>query len=202
MTVATERRLTIAEYLAYEDGSGYRCELVDGELFKMALGTGKHSDISDFLTDEFRAEIKRTGAAWVAKMMSIAIQSPRGTRWETARIPDVAVLPLERWEAMADREAFIPLNEPPPLLVVEVVSPSTIATDYRTKYAEYAVLDIPEYWIADPLESQLTVCALSDGFYANQVFAGNQPIVSPTFPGLSLTAEQVLRAGKMIGGPP
>lgn len=40
MTVATERRLSIAEYLAYEDGSGDRFELVDGELFKMALGTG------------------------------------------------------------------------------------------------------------------------------------------------------------------
>jgi Uma2 family endonuclease len=202
MTVATERRLSIAEYLAYEDGSDDRCELVDGELVKMALGTGKHSDISDFITDELRAEIKRSGAPWIAKMMSIAIQSPRGTRWGTARIPDVVVLPLTQWEAMADREAFIPLNEPPPLLVVEVVSPSTISTDYRTKYAEYAVLDIPEYWIADPLESQVTVGALSDGFYANHVFAGNQAIVSPTFPGLKLTAEQVLRAGKAIGGPP
>lgn len=27
-------------------------------------------------------------------------------------------------------------------------------------------------------------------------FQGNQPIVSPTFPGLKLTAAQVLRAGK------
>jgi Uma2 family endonuclease len=196
MTVATEQRLSISEYLAYEDGSDDRFELVDGELFKMALGTGKNSDISDFMTDEFRAEIKRMGLPWIAKMMSIAIQSPRGTRWETARIPDVVLLPLEQWQSMADREAFIPLNESPPLLVVEVVSPSTIAVDYRTKYAEYAVLDIPEYWIVDPSESQVTVCTLSEGFYGNQVFSGNQPIVSPTFPGLRLTAEQVLRAGR------
>jgi Uma2 family endonuclease len=47
MTVATERRLSIAEYLAYEDGSDDRFELVDGELFKMALRTGRPSDISD-----------------------------------------------------------------------------------------------------------------------------------------------------------
>jgi Uma2 family endonuclease len=122
MTVATERRLSIAEYLAYEDGSGDRFELVDGKLFKMALGTGRHSDISDFLTDEFRAEIKRMSLPWIAKMMSVAVQSPRGTRWEIARIPDVVVVPLEQWQAMADREAFIPLNESSPLLVVEVVS--------------------------------------------------------------------------------
>jgi Uma2 family endonuclease len=196
MTVATERRFSIEEYLAYEDGSGDRFELVDGELFKMALGTGRHSDISDFLTDEFRAEIKRMGVPWIAKMMSIAVQSPRGTRWETARIPDVVVVPLEQWGAMADREAFIPLNESPPLLVVEVVSASTIAMDYRTKYAEYAVLDIPEYWIVDAIASKVTVCVLSEGFYENQVFSGGQAIVSPTFPGLKLTVEQVLRAGR------
>jgi Uma2 family endonuclease len=196
MTVATERRFSIEEYLAYEDGSDDRFELVDGELFKMALGTGRHSDLSDFLTDEFRAEIKRMGAPWIAKMMSIAVQSPRGTRWETARIPDVVVLPLEQWLAMANREAFIPLNESSPLLVVEVVSASTIAMDYRTKYAEYAVLDIPEYWIVDAIESKVTVCTLSEGFYGNQVFSGDQAIISSIFPGLNLTADQVLRAGR------
>jgi Uma2 family endonuclease len=105
---------------------------------------------------------------------SIAVQSPRGTRWETARIPDVVLLPLEQWEGMADREAFVPLNESPPLLVVEVVSASTIAMDYRTKYAEYAVLDVPEYWIVDAIESKVTVCGLSEGFYGNQVFWGDR----------------------------
>jgi Uma2 family endonuclease len=133
---------------------------------------------------------------WIAKMMSIAVQSPRGTPWETARIPDVVLLPLEQWKGMADREAFIPLNESPPLLVVEVVSASTIAMDYRTKYAEYAVLNIPEYWIVDAIELKVTVCRLSEGFYGNQVLRGDQPIGSPTFPGLRLTAEQVLRAGR------
>jgi Uma2 family endonuclease len=42
-----------------------------------------------------------------------------------------------------------------PLLVVEVVSPSTIAVDYRAKHSEYAVLDIAEYWIVDPLAKPL-----------------------------------------------
>jgi Uma2 family endonuclease len=67
MIVATKRKLTIAEYLVYEDGSDNRFELVDGKLVKTALGTGKHSDISDFLTDEFRAEIKRMGCRGLPK---------------------------------------------------------------------------------------------------------------------------------------
>jgi Uma2 family endonuclease len=193
MTVATTK-LSIAEYLAYDDGSGQRFELVDGEIVKMALGTGEHSDISDALTDAFRTEIKRIEAPWVAKTMSIAVQSPRGTRWETARIPDVVVLEREQWQSMAHREAFISLNEAIPLLVVEVVSPSTIDIDYRTKHAEYAVLDIPEYWIVDPIAAKVTVCTLDAGAYRDREFVGEDTIVSLTFPELHFTARQILQA--------
>jgi Uma2 family endonuclease len=48
----------------------------------------------------------------------------------------VTVLPLEQWDSLGDREAVIDLNEEPPLLVVEIVSPSTQITDYRSKQAE------------------------------------------------------------------
>jgi Uma2 family endonuclease len=195
MTLTTQH-LSLEEYLTYEDGTEARYELVDGELVRMSQGTGKHGDISEFLNDEFKAQIKHSQRPWVSKDMKLSIQSPRGRRWETARIPDVVVLPLAQWELMADREAFIPLNDPPPLLVVEVVSPSTVAVDYRAKYSEYAVLDIPEYWIVDPIGMKLTVCTLADGAYLDQVFTGGQTIQSPAFPALALTAEQVLSAGR------
>jgi Uma2 family endonuclease len=192
MTVSVQR-LTIAEYLAYDDGTDLQYELVDGELVRMSLGTGQHGDISEFLNDEFKNEIKRSGLPWVSKDMKIGIQSPRGSRWETVRVPDVVVLPLEQWESLSNRESLIPLNEPPPLLIVEVVSPSTVTTDYRAKHSEYAVLDIPEYWIVDPIKQKVIICSLKDGAYNDQEFTGNQQIVSPTFIGLNLTAAEVLR---------
>ncbi len=195
MTIATTKRIAIEEYLTYNDGTDTRYELVDGELVRMSLGTGEHGNISEFLNDRFKAEIKRLGLDLVAKDMKIAIQSPRGTRWETARIPDVVVLPLEQWNGLKKRESLIPLNEPPPLLVVEVVSPSTITVDYRAKHSEYAVLDIPEYWIVDPIDLKVTVCILKDGAYNDVIFVGDLPIVSPTFPELELTAIEVLNAG-------
>jgi Uma2 family endonuclease len=195
MTIATTKRITIEEYLIYKDGTDTRYELVDGELVRMSLGTGEHGDISEFINDRFKAEIKRLGLDWVAKDMKIGIQSPRGTRWETARIPDVVVLPLEQWNSLKKRESLIPLNEPSPLLVVEVVSPSTVTVDYRAKHSEYAVLDIPEYWIVDPIDLKVTVCILKDGAYNDLVFIGDLTIVSPTFPELELTAIEVLNAG-------
>jgi Uma2 family endonuclease len=111
-------------------------------------------------------------------------------------VPDVVVLPLEQWAGLKNRESVIALHESPPLLVVEVVSPSTATEDYRAKRTEYAVLDIPEYWIVDPIQSLVTVCTLRQGAYDHQVFHENDRIVSPTFTSLILTAAQVLSAGR------
>jgi Uma2 family endonuclease len=95
---------------------------------------------------------------------------------------------------MADREAVINLSEPPPLLVVEVVSESTKSADYRAKYSEYSVLEIPEYWIVDPLEAKVTTCQLNEGRYDEAIFTDESIIQSPTFPALKLTVAQVLAA--------
>ncbi|MCU0570856.1 MAG: Uma2 family endonuclease [Oculatellaceae cyanobacterium Prado106] len=190
----TTPKLTIAEYLAYDDGTGARYELVNGELIRMALGTGEHGEISEFLNDRFKAEIQRTAQPWTSKDLKIGVQSPRGNRWDTVRVPDVVVLPLEQWQGLKKRESIIRLNEPPPLLVVEVASPSILTEDYRAKHSEYAVLDIPEYWIVDPTQSQVTLCLLREGAYDDQVLQADQRLTSPTFPELRLTAAQVLNA--------
>ncbi|QZZ18586.1 Uma2 family endonuclease [Leptothermofonsia sichuanensis E412] len=193
MTITTQK-LSFEEYLVYDDGTGTRYELVDGELSPMSLGTGQHGAIAEFLNDQFKNEIKRTGSPWTSKDMRIGVRSPRGGRWDTARIPDVTVLAIAQWEAMANREAIIDLHEPPPLLVVEVVSESTKSADYRAKYVEYSVLEIPEYWIVDPLEGTVTICQLNEGRYDETVLTGEAMIQSPTFPELQLTVAQVLAA--------
>lgn len=189
----TAQRLTFAEYLTYFDDTGTRYELVNGELIPMSLGTGQHGEIADFLNSGFRAEIGRLGQPWVSKQMVIGVRSPRSGRWDTSRIPDVVVIPLEQWRNLQTREAVIEMGEPAPLLVVEIVSESTKTTDYRAKRAEYNVLDIPEYWIVDPLEAKVSILTLIEGWYEVAEFRGNDCIQSPTFPELTLTAAQVLQ---------
>jgi Uma2 family endonuclease len=193
MTITTQK-LTFEEYLTYEDGTDTRYELVDGELIPMSLGTGKHGGITEFLNDRFRDQIKQKVLPWTSKQMTVGVRSPRGRSWDTSRIPDVTVLPLAQWDAMADREAIINFNEPPPLLVVEVVSPSTKTDDYRSKRAEYGLLEIPEYWIVDPIAQTVTLCILDHELYDAIEFQGDDLIQSPTFPDLVLTAAQVLAA--------
>ena len=194
MTVTTQK-ISFADYLSYSDGSNTRYELVDGELIPMSLGTGTHGNIAEFLNDEFRSQIRQTGLPWTSKQMSVGVQSPRGARWETSRIPNVTVLSEEQWQAMSDREAVIKLNEPPPFLVVEVVSPSTRADDYRSKPSEYALLEIGEYWIVDPMQQAVTISTLDYRLYDSVAFKNGSLIQSSTFPNITLTAAQIL-AGK------
>ncbi|MEM9815177.1 MAG: Uma2 family endonuclease, partial [Cyanobacteria bacterium P01_D01_bin.6] len=123
---------------------------------------------------------------------TVGLQSPRGEAWDTVRIPDLTVLTLEQWETLQAREAVIRLNEPPPLLVVEVVSESTKSTDYRAKRAEYSVLDIPEYWICDPMKERGTVSTLLERWYEAVKCTGEGEVRSPTFSSLKLTAKDIL----------
>jgi len=72
-----------------------------------------------------------------------------------------------------------------------------IQTRYRRKRSEYAALEVPEYWIVDPLKNQISILLLVEGLYEETVFTGSQQIVSQTFPELSITVEQVLAAGNI-----
>ncbi|NEQ83849.1 MAG: Uma2 family endonuclease [Moorea sp. SIO2I5] len=189
---ATTALLSLEDYLSYNDGTDRRYELVNGELIAISQPKGQHGAITEFLNDQFRAEIQDQGLAWVSKQGFIAIESPRGGRWDTARIPDVTVATLEQWQGMLDREAIIRLNESPPFLVVEVVSESTRRTDYRSKRVEYNLLEIREYWIVDPLKKQVVVLQLVDDLYEEKVFVRDELIESTIFPGLQLSAQQVL----------
>lgn len=195
MAIATQK-LTFEEYLAYNDGTDTRYELVDGELVPMSLGTGKHGAIIRFVARQFEDVISQSGQPWVSLPALVGVRSPRGRNWDTSRIPDVTVLTVAQWESMGEREAVVDLNEPPPLLVVEVVSPSTKTDDYRSKRSEYGLLEIPEYWIVDPLDAKITLCVLEHQFYDSTEFQGDDLIQSPTFSSLNLTAAQVL-AGKL-----
>lgn len=191
MTVATQK-LTFREYLNYTDGTDTRYELVDGELVAMGIDSGLHGAILKFLEKLFDAEIARLGLDLVALQAAVGVRSPRGGRWDTSRIPDVSVIAASQWQNLRLKEAIIELNEPPPKLVVEVVSPSTRSVDYRAKRAEYTVLGIEEYWIVDIASEKVTVLTLVDSWYEAVEYQEDLPIKSELFSELKVSASQIL----------
>jgi len=184
-------RVTFADYLTYFDGSDTKYELVDGELVAMSLGTGLHGETIDRTYQAINAEINRTAQPWIVRQGQIGVRCPRGIGLDTVRIPDVVVMQRDDWQALQEREAVIDFDLSAPLLVIEVISPSTKNIDYRAKRTEYAARDIPEYWIVDPLEAKVSVLINSDGWYDVTEFYGDELIISPTFPELQLTPQTI-----------
>jgi Uma2 family endonuclease len=214
MTIATQR-LTLDEYLTYDDGSDRRYELVKGELQPMGLGTGKHGAIIKRLERLFDGQIELAQQPWIALATAVGLQSPRIDRWDTVRIPDLSVLTLEQWDSLQSREAVIrrakrvfekgcPRYSLPPrdskTLSFEDISlrprynlRRSWAFQTPSKRAEYSVLDISEYWIVDPLLNQVTICTLLEGWYEATVYKGQDAIASPVFSAIALTAENMLQ---------
>ena len=194
MTVATAK-LTFEEYLKYNDGTDTRYELVDGALIPMGVGTGIHALIIDFLAEQLKVAIREAlTEEYKVAQGSIGIRAPRAGRYDTSRIPDITVLPLAQLKEVRNREAVVEYYEPPPLLVVEVVSDSTKKTDYRAKRVEYNSRSIQEYWIVDPLAEVVTVCTLKEDLYEIAEFSSEDPLFSELLPNLKLTAQQILSA--------
>lgn len=185
----TATQISFEDYLAHDDGTDNRYELVDGKLVLMNPPKGLHLLIADLLDMHFKAEIQRSKRPW----RSLREAGVR-TGANKSGLTDLCVATVEQVREIIDESAVFQL---PPLLIVEIVSPDSIKRDYRYKRSEYAALEVPEYWIVDPLESKVTVLLLEEGLYEEAVYTGSQRVESPTFPGQSLSVEQIFAAGEL-----
>ncbi len=195
MTVAKSPQFKSFEDYLSTDPSNLpegRYEYWDGDLIETmpeSLGNGA-------IASSLRLAMMMAGldAALVyTHFCEIAVQGMPRTR-----IPDLVVLEPAHIPLLA-RRATITRDMPPPRLIGEVASPGdensdNYQRDYVDKPRQYAAINVPEYWIIDPDRAWVRVGVLVDGSYQFQNFTGNQVIASPTFPGLKLTAAQVLRS--------
>ncbi len=195
MTVATDRRLTLKEFLTYDDGTDRRYELFNGVLVEMGAESRVNIEIAIFLIQHFALlgiNSKRLGIKEKIEVRSAFVAS--------ARDADLIIHSEQSALALKGRsESCLTMGDPNPLIVIEVVSPGRESTDnyqrdYVQKPKEYADRGIPEFWQIDPSRAYVKVGTLNNGAYQFKTFMDDEPIVSPTFPDLKLTAAIVLGA--------
>jgi Uma2 family endonuclease len=173
------------EYLAYDDGTDNKYELVNGELKLMPTASGLHALILVLLYDILKAEIDRIKQQWKVMPGTVGVRTAKNK----SRIPDLVILSENQCQEI--REMSTAVLESPPLLAVEIVSPNNADDDYRYKRSEYAVREIPEYWIIDPEAKKVSILLLVSGFYEVTEFTEEQEIKSSLFPELKLTINQI-----------
>jgi Uma2 family endonuclease len=208
MTLAIDRfieqkPLTFDEFLTRYGGDN-RFELIDGEVFDLEP-TGQHERVAGFINTKVCVQIDGTGLPWFVLQRPLFRPANEGI---TAFRPDIAVIDeVALVDELIWPEQSILTKGGSIKFVAEIVS-SNWQNDYARKFEDYAVLGIPEYWIVDhaalggihyigqPKQPTLSICVLEGNAYKVQRLIGDVEIVSPTFPGLNLTAAQVLRAGR------
>jgi Uma2 family endonuclease len=189
MIVALKTPMTLDDYLAYDDGTDTRYELVNGELVEMPAESDLNRRIAMFLLAYFL----QLGIPYYC--LGIGTQIAVSGARATARQPDLVLLSEEAAIALQEfTKGLITYDMPPPRLVVEVVSPGQSDRDYRFKRTEYAARQIPEYWIVDSISATIIVLHWVNGLYEEQVFTGTAAIASPELGKLTLTVNQVLQA--------
>ncbi len=180
--------LTFEDYLAYDNGTDTRYELVDGVLVEMPPESDDNLSIARRLFLELVKHIPADRVVWGTEIEVTG-------RLATVRIPDLLVHTEESKAALAGASrATLTRDMPPPALVVEVVSPgqSNRERDYRYKHTEYAARGIAEYWIVDPETRQVTLCRWVRGQYEDQVYSNAQPLPSALEPGFGLGPVEIL----------
>ncbi|MGB3292148.1 MAG: Uma2 family endonuclease [Phormidesmis sp.] len=203
VTAVQSKPITVEQFIA-QYGDDNRYELIDGEVFDLEP-TGPHEQVAAFIDRKLDVEIDRANLPYF--VLQLGILKPLGNF--TAFRPDIMVVDSQTLaqEPLWENESILTLGQSI-RFVAEVVS-SNWQNDYARKFEDYAIMGIPEYWIADhaglggevfigrPKQPTLTVCVLGeDGRYQTTLLRGDQQIVSPTFRDLKLTAKQVLRTGE------
>ena len=148
---------------------------------------------------EISADIKRLHLPYFIPKTAL-VKRPEN---ESGYSPDILVVhrpnlvnePLWKKQSTVSQGGSIPL-------VIEVVS-TNWRDHYFTQLDQYEAVGIPEYWIVDhaalggrrflgnPKQPAILIYSLVEGKYQVNQFRGDDRIVSPTFPELSLTTNQI-----------
>ncbi len=177
-------------------------ELHSGVIVEMPQPVGKHEQVKGFLATELVFEYRRLNLPYFLPSQ-VFVKAPES---ESAYLPDILILKHSNlinellWEKKSTVTQGVSI-----LIAIEVVS-TNWRVDYLTKVKDYEEVGIPEYWIVDylglggrrfignPKQPTILVHELIDGEYQVTIFQGDERVISPTFPELSLTANQIFQA--------
>jgi Uma2 family endonuclease len=171
---------TAEDYWALPEGE--RAELIDGELWALAVPSRTHQEIVMKLSRTIDTYIDDRGGACKVYPAPFAVNLFGD---DSAFVePDISVV-CDRGK-LTDRGC-----EGAPDMIVEVVSPSNPEMDYVSKLHFYREAGVCEYWICDPMKERTLVYDFgTEGVMSMYAFTASVP--SAIFPGLVVNFSQII----------
>jgi len=200
--LAKTELVTFAEFAEWKPENRLY-ELHNGVIVEMPQPVGKHEQVKGFLSIELAFLVRFAKLPYFLPSQAF-VKLPDA---ESAYLPDVLILKNSNLvnEPLWEKQSTVTQGSSI-VIAIEVVS-TNWRDDYLTKVQDYEEMGIPEYWTVDylgiggrrfignPKQPTILVHELIDGEYQVTAFRGNDRVISPTFPELNLTANQIFQAG-------
>ena len=168
--------------LQYPADDGRRYELVRGMLLVTASSTPRHQRISSRLARRLDDYFERRGLGELFHAPIDLILTD-----EDVFVPDLLIV----GDPSHVTERGI---EGPPLLVVEILSPSTEGRDRGIKAQRYAELGVAHYWIVDPGTTRVECFRLAGEGFGLVIAAQNDEVLAhPDWDGFALPLGELWR---------
>lgn len=190
-----EGYVTYQKFLELTEKSDSRYELIDGEVYMLASPGFTHQKILGEIYIVFHEYCKGCDDcdAFMAPFdMHLIRQNIKLLREETEDDinvvqPDVMVL-CDYAKDIDEKDKF----QGTPVLLVEILSPSTRSKDRVKKLDLYMESGIDEFWIADPKTNSVMVYSFREGeLDSDAVYSSGQSAQSFRFPGLSIPLDRL-----------
>ena len=174
MAPELRRKLDYSD-LSVSPDDGRRHELVRGDLHVTPSPSPAHQRISKRLQFLFVSYFESRSLGEVFNAPIDLILTNRDVF-----VPDLLVVANPQYVSKRGIEG-------PPLLVVEILSPSTRELDEGLKALRYAELEVEHFWAVDPERKHIACHRLTAGVYRLTVEAeGESALVHPDWPGLTV----------------
>ena len=179
-TPERQRFISEQEFLDKERDSEVRHEYVDGVLFAMVGASREHGLIASNLVSAIRPHLRGSKCRVTASDMKVRLDNGRRYYY-----PDIVVSCTDRADE-PDR-----YTESSPILLVEILSPSTAATDRREKLLAYQSLpELVDYLIVSQESETLELYTRDDGGWSHTTFSSGESFELGSI-GLNLSTSEV-----------
>ena len=182
MVTNPDVRLTVQDYLNIPEEDENRYELINGELYMAPAPTWEHQESIGNLFSFLRDFVRGNGLGRiVASPIDVYLSE------EDVFQPDIVFVSVERLDVIHSSGVH-----GAPDLVIEMLSPSTEQRDLTIKRERYAMFDVKEYWLADPIAKTITVLRLRNGAFEQAgVYTAGTVLETPLLPGLQVNVSAV-----------
>lgn len=191
------RQMTEREFVDWVDADT-RAEWVDGEVVMMPPVSDEHDDLGGWLRAVLQIFVESNDLGRV-KGPEFTVRLGKLRR---RRMPDVLFVAKHRLSIIRKNHV-----EDAPDLTIELVSPESVARDYREKFLEYQRGGVREYWLIDRENRRVELNVLNKAGRYEPVDPDDEQYRSVVVPGFVLKRRWllgsirpgVLRAARELG---